>query len=128
MLSNPAKATRSNLDGITYVASRMNWYSALIEHLLGTDNTIMDGSFESVLQRLEGKVIELYKAILLYQMKSVCSYYKCQGLVFLQGLIILPRRGRVSQRIIIPCGDFRAAPQEPNFSPVEIELTPWAPP
>ncbi|KAL5352139.1 hypothetical protein ACLOAV_002084 [Pseudogymnoascus australis] len=88
MLSNPAKATRSNLDGITYVVSRMNWYSALIEHLLGTENTIMDGSFESVLQRLEGKVIELYKAILLYQMKSVCSYYKCQGLVFLQGLII----------------------------------------
>lgn len=88
MLSNPAKATKSNLDGITYVVSRMNWYSALTEHLLGTDNTIMDGSFESVLQRLEGKVIELYKAVLLYQMKSVCSYYKCQGLVFLQSLII----------------------------------------
>ncbi|KAL5344830.1 hypothetical protein ACLOAV_010227 [Pseudogymnoascus australis] len=88
MLSNPAKATRSNLEGITYVVSRMNWYSALTEHLLGTDNTITDGSFESVLQRLEGKVIELYKAILLYQMKSVCSYYKRQGLVFLQSLMI----------------------------------------
>lgn len=65
MLSNPAKATRSNLEGITYVVSRMNWYSALTEHLLGTDNTVTDGSFESVMQRLEGKVIELYKAILL---------------------------------------------------------------
>ncbi|KAL5344303.1 hypothetical protein ACLOAV_010732 [Pseudogymnoascus australis] len=89
MLSNPAKATRSNLEGITYVVSRMNWYSALTEHLLSTDNTVTtDGSFESVLRVLEGKVIELYKTILLYQMKSVCSYYKNQGLVFLQSLVI----------------------------------------
>ncbi|PVH70635.1 hypothetical protein DL98DRAFT_564105 [Cadophora sp. DSE1049] len=39
MLSNPAKATRSNIEGITYVVSRMHWYSALTDHLLSTDNT-----------------------------------------------------------------------------------------
>jgi hypothetical protein len=35
---------------------------------------------------LEETVIALYKALLLYQMKSVCSYYKNKGLVFLRAL------------------------------------------
>lgn len=68
----------------------MDWYSALTEHLLGKDNSAPEtnGSFESVLQQLEQMVLALYKAILLFQMKSVCSYYKNQGLVFLQTLLI----------------------------------------
>ena len=43
-------------------------------------------SFKSILQQLEKTVVALYKALLLYQMKSVCSYYQNQGLVFLRGL------------------------------------------
>jgi hypothetical protein len=43
-------------------------------------------SFEPVRLQLQSKVVELYKAILFYQMKSVCSYYKHQGLAFLQDL------------------------------------------
>ncbi len=90
ILSNPAKATKSNLAGITYTISRMDWYCALVEHVLNKDN-IMTGSksFEEVLHQLEDKVISLYKALLLYQMKSVCSYYQNQGLVFLRGLLNL---------------------------------------
>ncbi|KAF5136431.1 Vegetative incompatibility protein HET-E-1 [Metarhizium anisopliae] len=84
ILLNPAKATKSNLTGITHVVSGMDWYSALTEHLLNKD--YVDESFESILPRLKVKTLALYKALLLYQMKSVCSYYRHQGLVFLRGL------------------------------------------
>ncbi len=65
----------------------MDWYCSLTEHLLNKDNVVIGNeSFESILQRLEKTVVTLYKALLLYQMKSVCSYYQSQGLVFLRGL------------------------------------------
>jgi hypothetical protein len=85
---NPAKATKSNLAGITHVVSRMDWYCALTDHLLDESNIeIGDESFESILRQLEEKVIALYKALLQYQMKSVCSYYyRNRALVFLRGL------------------------------------------
>ena len=85
ILLNPAKATRSNLDGIVYVTSRMDWYCALTEHLLDGDH--IDQPFHSILPQLEVRVVALYKALLLYQMKSVCSYYRHQGLVFMRGLV-----------------------------------------
>jgi hypothetical protein len=90
ILSNPMGATESNLAGITHVVSRMEWYCALTEHLLNEKN-IMVGkeSFEAVLEQLTKAVITLYKALLLYQMKSVCSYYRNQGLVFLRALVNL---------------------------------------
>jgi hypothetical protein len=45
--------------------------------------------FKAVLEQLEKAVITLYKALLLYQMKSVCSYYRNQSVVFLRGLVNL---------------------------------------
>ncbi|KAL1889912.1 hypothetical protein Sste5346_008639 [Sporothrix stenoceras] len=87
ILMNPANATKSNLAGIAHVVSRMDWYCALTEHLLDMDKAkIGDESFESVLQQLEETVLTLYKALLLYQMKSVCSYHRNSGLVVLRGL------------------------------------------
>ena len=66
----------------------MDWYCALTDHLLDESNIeIGDESFESILRQLEEKVIALYKALLQYQMKSVCSYYyRNRALVFLRGL------------------------------------------
>ncbi|RMZ92160.1 hypothetical protein DV736_g633, partial [Chaetothyriales sp. CBS 134916] len=87
ILSNPAKITKSNLAGITHVVSRMGWYCALTEYLLDKD-TIETGdqSSEVVLQQLEEKVVTLYMVLLLFQMKSACSYYQHQGFVFLHDL------------------------------------------
>lgn len=65
----------------------MDWYCALTEHLLNEDSIeIGHASYQGVLQQLEEKVVALYTALLLYQLKSICSYYKHQGLVFLRGL------------------------------------------
>ncbi|KIW16736.1 hypothetical protein PV08_03925 [Exophiala spinifera] len=88
ILSNPPMATKSQLIGIAHVVSRMNWYCALSEDLLDKDHIVTrNRSLEAVLEQLEKTVLELYKALLLYQMKSVCSYYRNQGVVFLRGLI-----------------------------------------
>lgn len=43
-------------------------------------------AFESILRQLKERIQALYKALLLYQMRSVCSFYQHQGLIFLQGL------------------------------------------
>jgi hypothetical protein len=45
----------------------------------------VDG-FRAILHELEKRVFELYKALLLYQMKSICSYYRNLALVVLRGL------------------------------------------
>ncbi|KAK4120591.1 hypothetical protein N657DRAFT_683414 [Parathielavia appendiculata] len=70
------------LAGIVHVVSQMDWYCALSEHLLKKDH--VDESLESIPPLLQVRVIALYKALLLYQIKSVCSYYRHQGLVFLR--------------------------------------------
>ena len=67
----------------------MEWYCALCHYLLDKNyvETRDENEFiESIQQQLEQKVAQLYKAILFYQMKSICNYYKHQGFVFLQDL------------------------------------------
>ncbi|KAL7919851.1 WD40-repeat-containing domain protein [Trichoderma austrokoningii] len=82
ILMNPVKATKSNLDGIAHVVSRMRWYCALTEYLLEKQHVD-----ETVIQPQIGEqILSLYKALLLYQMKSVCSYYRHQGYEFLRNL------------------------------------------
>lgn len=68
----------------------MDWYCAVTEHLLNEDGiNVGDRAYKEVLQQLEAKVITLYKALLLYQMRSVCSYYRHQGYSFLRDLVNL---------------------------------------
>ncbi|KAL7917745.1 hypothetical protein ACQKWADRAFT_317118 [Trichoderma austrokoningii] len=90
ILLNPVKASKANLAGIAHVTSRMDWYCALAEHLLSKEHiTIGSESFTTIIKTLEEAIIALYKALILYQMTSVCSYYRNQGLVFLRGLVNL---------------------------------------
>ncbi|KAL7932075.1 hypothetical protein V8C35DRAFT_329060 [Trichoderma chlorosporum] len=84
ILMIPANATKSNLDGIAYVVSRMEWYCAVSEYLLKTQQV---EESRSIWPRLEKEIICLYKALLLYQMKSICSYYQHRGLNFLRDLV-----------------------------------------
>ncbi|KAK2593122.1 hypothetical protein QQS21_009171 [Conoideocrella luteorostrata] len=90
ILTNPAKASRANLAGITHVVSRMNWYCSLVDHLLD-ERSIVEGKEPAVMvtQRLEILVLDLYKSLLLYQMKSVSSYYRNSGLTYLRELATL---------------------------------------
>ncbi|KHN94141.1 wd-repeat protein [Metarhizium album ARSEF 1941] len=87
ILTNPARVSRENLAGITHVVSRMDWYCSLVDHLLD-ERSIVQGKEPAnvVTQRLETLVLDLYKSLLLYQMKSVCSYYRNSGLTYLREL------------------------------------------
>ncbi|KAI0548670.1 WD40-repeat-containing domain protein [Xylaria curta] len=84
ILSNPGRAIKSNLQGIVYVVSRMDWYCALSESLLDEDKLVK--SFEPILKELNEAITVLYKALLLYQIKSVCYYHQHRGLTVLRGL------------------------------------------
>ncbi|KAL5088777.1 hypothetical protein Trisim1_006192 [Trichoderma cf. simile WF8] len=83
ILTNPAKAIKSNLDGMVHVISRMEWYCSLTECLMEKDDANESGL---ILSQLEKKIISLYKALLQYQMKSICFYYQHQGLQILREL------------------------------------------
>ncbi|KAJ2997492.1 hypothetical protein NUW58_g638 [Xylaria curta] len=87
ILRNPAQATNSNLDGMAHVISRMEWYSALTELLLNKKNIVDGKDPQEVLRQLKRRIIELYNALLQYQMKSVVSYYRNQGIRFLRDIV-----------------------------------------
>lgn len=88
ILCNPAKESSSNLEGIAHVTSRMDWYCTMAEHILSKENMELGNeSYESVLGQLKRRMVELYQALLLYQMGSTCSYYRAKGLNFLRGLV-----------------------------------------
>jgi hypothetical protein len=87
---NPAKATESNLAGIAHVVPMMDWYCNLTDIIFKQENIkVGKESFEFIQQKLENRTVVLYKALLLYQMKSACSFYRHQGLVYLRGLVNL---------------------------------------
>ncbi|KAI0435821.1 hypothetical protein F4803DRAFT_573640 [Xylaria telfairii] len=83
ILSNPGRATKSNLKGIIHVISRMDWYCALSERLL--DESELVQSFKPVLKELEKAIITLYKALILYQIKSACYYHQNRGITIFRG-------------------------------------------
>ncbi|KAG5929716.1 hypothetical protein E4U42_004875 [Claviceps africana] len=87
ILTNPAKMSRANLAGITHVVSRMDWYCSLVDHLLD-ERSIVEGQEPAIVvtQRLETLVLDLYKSLLLYQMKSIGSYYRNSGLTYVREL------------------------------------------
>ncbi|KAL7933498.1 WD40-repeat-containing domain protein [Trichoderma chlorosporum] len=84
MLQNPIAATEANRKGIEYVTKKMDWYWKLSSAVL-KDN-INDTSIAEVRRELETQVIDLYKALLSYEIKCVCSYYRNRGLVLLRDM------------------------------------------
>ncbi|KAJ8129608.1 hypothetical protein O1611_g4022 [Lasiodiplodia mahajangana] len=86
ILRNPAQEMNSNLEGITYVISRMDWYCALTELLLDKSNFANGNDFQVVLRRLKERIVELYQDLLLYQIKSIVSYYRKKGIRFLRDM------------------------------------------
>ncbi len=78
---NPTKETETNREGIIYVVTRMNWYWNLATLLLA--GSVVDPDVYGGLQHeLQHRIVDLYKAILSYQMMSVCSYYRNRFIQF----------------------------------------------
>lgn len=80
---NPIDEAISNWQGLPYVVSRMDWYWELSSLVL-KDNIEPDQ--RGLRGELEQKVTQLYAQLLLYQMTSVCSYYRRRFSVFVRDL------------------------------------------
>ncbi|RYP53937.1 hypothetical protein DL768_001249 [Monosporascus sp. mg162] len=87
MLANPIDEAGANRDGIAYVVSRMDWYWELSSLLL--DENRADGKSARLRGELEKHIIDLYKKLLLYQMKSACLYYRNWLVVVLRDMVKL---------------------------------------
>ena len=66
----------------------MDWYWSLSSNLL-KDLPDHADDFLGVKRELENQIVDLYKVLLCYQVKSVCCYYRNRGLVFLRDTIKL---------------------------------------
>ncbi|KAF2136036.1 uncharacterized protein K452DRAFT_362792 [Aplosporella prunicola CBS 121167] len=86
ILTNPLTEANSNQQGIEYVVRRMNWYWELSRLLLDTNIKPDQQGLRGV---LEEKVTQLYAQLLLFQMKSVCYYYRRRFRVFVRDLVKL---------------------------------------
>lgn len=83
MLENPIKEASASRDGMTHVVSRIDWYWHLSGLLLDRENTV------GLRYELEKHIVTLYKKLLLYQIESVCSYYRNRGFAFLRDMVKL---------------------------------------
>lgn len=72
---------------------RMKWYCELSTLLLKENPD--GGSFDGLRVQLKQRVIDLYKALLLYLIKSVCSCYRSRVLAFFRDTIKLDDRGNL---------------------------------
>ncbi|KAL2005187.1 hypothetical protein VTN00DRAFT_3037 [Thermoascus crustaceus] len=88
ILTNPISEMKANQDGIDYVIKRMDWYWKLSSRIL-ENSAANEGRFAGLRCELEKQIVDLYKVLLSYQMKSVCSYYRKRGLVLLRDLTML---------------------------------------
>lgn len=86
MIQNPIAATQANRDGIEYVIKRMDWYWNLSSVVLKESPNDNDGGLGSIRRELETQIVDLYKALLLYEIESVCLYYRNRGLVLLRDI------------------------------------------
>ncbi|UKZ64546.1 uncharacterized protein TrAtP1_005761 [Trichoderma atroviride] len=86
MIQNPIAATEANRNGIEYVIKRMDWYWNISNVVLKESPNDNDGGLASIRRELETQVVDLYKALLLYEIKSVCLYYRSRGLALLRDI------------------------------------------
>ncbi|KPA36057.1 nwd1 protein [Fusarium langsethiae] len=87
ILSNPVTEARYNRDGIAYVLSRMEWYWNLVSLLL--DENKAEQSSAGLRVQLETHVVQLYKKLLSYQMKSVFLYHRNWAIAVLRDVFRL---------------------------------------
>ncbi|KAM0516054.1 hypothetical protein ACHAPE_005677 [Trichoderma viride] len=86
MIRNPIASAEANRNGIEYVIKRMDWYWNLSSVILKESPNDDGGGLGSIRRELETQVVDLYKALLLYEIKSVCLYYRSRGLVLLRDI------------------------------------------
>ncbi|KAL7935839.1 hypothetical protein V8C35DRAFT_321343 [Trichoderma chlorosporum] len=86
LLTNPISETEANCKGVSHVVEQMNWYCELTKPLFGDK---ANSNTAGIQRELHRKLVDLYKKLLSFEIKSICSYYRHRGLIFLSDLIKL---------------------------------------
>ncbi|UKZ78904.1 hypothetical protein TrVFT333_006650 [Trichoderma virens FT-333] len=86
VLEGAIKETAMNRDGIEYIITRIRWYGN-VSSLLLDEGTLDDSALSGMKSELEKRLVELYKALLIYQMRSVCSHHRNGSYSFLRDLL-----------------------------------------
>ena len=86
IFSNAINEASTNRDGITKVTSKMKWYSSLTK-ILHQEAAKSNDNLIELREILAERVLDLYKTILQYVIKTVCAHHRNQGLVFLRGMV-----------------------------------------
>lgn len=76
ILTKPSAAKQVNLDGFTYVTSRISFYVKLEPLLLPKDQDQTTSIPRDLKDEFEGQIVNLYQAILDFQIKSVLRFYR----------------------------------------------------
>ncbi|TEA12808.1 Vegetative incompatibility protein HET-E-1 [Colletotrichum sidae] len=79
ILANPFTEPGIHRDGLSYVVSRMEWYWNLVDLLL--DNNSLDPGI-GLRSEVEKRITDLYQKLFLYQMKSICRFYRSRSVIF----------------------------------------------
>lgn len=86
ILASPLSEPGANREGIKYILERAEWYWQLSSLLFDPN---IDKSLRGVQSSLRGSIVRLYQKLLLYQMKSVCLYGRCEAAVIVRDLFKL---------------------------------------
>ena len=81
LLKNPSAVEAANQDGLTYVTSQM-WYYVAMESLLLPEDMKLD-----LQNDLTERLVDLYKLIIDFQVRSVIRFYRSRTKNFLRGTI-----------------------------------------
>ncbi|OPB46931.1 hypothetical protein A0O28_0070550 [Trichoderma guizhouense] len=89
IVQNPVKVQKDNIEGIAYTTKRMKWYWSLSSDLFHGDGSLRNrndapDTQNGILLRLVG----LYKEIILFQVKSICSFYRNRWLQLFRDFVI----------------------------------------
>ncbi|KAL6866510.1 hypothetical protein ACO1O0_002621 [Amphichorda felina] len=75
-LESSMKARAANIDGLQRIIAKQDSYLRLVDLLLRQFPNVSDPTeLEGVREDIQRKIINLYKDLLEYQMKTVCAYY-----------------------------------------------------
>ncbi|KAK1239939.1 hypothetical protein MKX08_007381 [Trichoderma sp. CBMAI-0020] len=84
ILRNPVDENETNVNGIQYVTKRMGWYWGIALDTLDLADKDVQSDTKTYIKLT---LVEIYREILLFQIKSICSYYRNRGFSFLRDLV-----------------------------------------
>lgn len=124
LLRNPAALDEANRQGFAYVISQIGYYAEIESLLLPKDMK------PGLRADLTTRVIDLYKLIIEFQIRSVMRFYRIQRVSLMARVRVSPLPDRRNPKKAAPprsslrnCG--RVSPAQPGWAPPRARTSQW---